>query len=162
MGWLILTLLLYAVFIPILTTKHSLFCSVASFQGSTSQCVLHSEKHSVQKKEHLVVKHWIYHYKFSTTGSFYAKVEEKCEKIIDFLSVNVSPVGLATELEIAGLITKHVRGLADVTTVPVPERIRPVIVSVISRLKLKEENAEKFKSVLQKLEVLEDVMHIID
>ena len=87
---------------------------------------------------------------------------ERREKIIEFLSVNVNPVVLATKLEIIGLINSHVRELAELTTVPVSDRIRPVIKAVISKLELKEENADKFKSVLKNLEVLEDVLQIID
>ena len=87
---------------------------------------------------------------------------EEREKIIKFLSVNVNPVELATELEIIGLINSHVRGQAELTTVPVPDRIRPVINAVISKLELNEENADKFKRVLKTLGVLEDLDPIIN
>ena len=84
------------------------------------------------------------------------------EKIIEFLSANVSPEGLANQLQIAGLINTDVVGKAAVTAIPVADRIRPVIKAVISKLELSEENAEKFKRVLNTLGVLEDLDQIIN
>ena len=87
---------------------------------------------------------------------------ENREKIIEFLSANVSPEGLANQLQIAGLINTDVVGKAAVTAIPVADRIRPVIKAVISKLELSEENAEKFKRVLNTLGVLEDLDQIIN
>ena len=95
---------------------------------------------------------------FSTPG----QVARKREEIIEFLSVNVSPERLAIELEIIGLINKDVREKAEVTTVPKSERIRPVINAVLSKLDLDEENVAKFKCVLKKLDVLEDLSKLIN
>ena len=105
----------------------------------------------------------LYHNSFSsTTGSIYVQVAKNREKIIEFLSANVSPEGFATELEIIGLINMDVREKAELTTYTKRERIRPVINAVITKLELNEENADKFKSVLKKLRVLADLRHMIN
>ena len=73
----------------------------------------------------------------------------------------MSPDRFATELEISGLINRDVREEAEVTTVATSRRIRPVMNAVITKLELSEENADKFKSVLKKLGVLDDLTQII-
>ena len=73
----------------------------------------------------------------------------------------MSPEWFATELEIVGLISKDVREEAGVTTITTRKRIRPVMNAVISKLELSEENADKFKSVLKKLGILDDLIQII-
>ena len=98
---------------------------------------------------------------FSTIGSIYAQVNKEREKIIEFLAANVTPDGFATELEIVGLISKDVREEAEVMTITTRKRIRPVMNAVISKLELSEENADKFKSVLKKFMVLDDLIEII-
>ena len=90
------------------------------------------------------------------------QVEEKCDEIIEFLLKNaVTPEEFATKLESVGLIGFRVREKAELSTVPKSERMRTVMVAVISKLKLNDENVDKFKSVLEKFEVLEDVSQII-
>ena len=97
---------------------------------------------------------------FSTTG-IHAQVFKEQENIIEFLSVNVDPEGLATELEIVGLINRDVREEAEVKTITTRKRIRPVMKAVLSKLELSEESADKFKNVLKKLAVLDDLLPII-
>ena len=98
---------------------------------------------------------------FSTTGSICAQVTKERESIVEFLSCNVDPEGFATELEIIGLINKDIREEAEVATITTRKRIRPVIKAVITKLELNEENADKFKIVLKKFRLLDDLMHII-
>ena len=101
--------------------------------------------------------------RFFSTGSFYEQVKENCDEIIEFLLKNaVTPEALAPKLESVGLINFTVRERAELSTVPKSERMRTVMDAVISRLKLKEENAKKFKSVLNKFGVLEDIIHIMN
>lgn len=97
--------------------------------------------------------------KFSPTDSFCVQVEEKCDEIIDFLLKNaVSPEAFASKLENIGLINFNVREEAELPTIPKSKRMGTVMGAVISRLKLKEENTEKFKSVLKKFGLLEDIL----
>ena len=99
---------------------------------------------------------------FSSTGNFSVQVKEKCDDIIEFLLDNaVTPDGFATKLERIGLINKAVREKAELPTVPNSERMRTVMNAVISRLKVNEQNVEKFKSVLERFGLLEDVSQLI-
>ena len=73
----------------------------------------------------------------------------------------MEPVEFATELEIVGLISKDIREEAEVTTITTRKRIRPVINAVVTELERNEENIGKFKQILKKFRVLEDLSCII-
>ena len=100
-------------------------------------------------------------YVFSTTGSINAQVCKEQENVIEFLSVNVHPERLATELEIVGLINRDTREEAEVKTNTTRKRIRPVMKAALSKLELSEESDDTFKSVLKKLGALDGVLPII-
>ena len=74
----------------------------------------------------------------------------------------VTPEGIAIKLESVGLIRFNVREEAELPTVPKSKRMRTVMDAVISGLKLKEENVDEFKSVLEEFGVLKDVIQIIN
>ena len=73
----------------------------------------------------------------------------KRDKIVDFLSANVSAGTLGDKLFEAGLISDDIRLGGCVSRAHRSQKIGPMIDAVIARIELNEENYEKFKSVLK-------------
>ena len=82
------------------------------------------------------------------------------EKIVDFLSENTDPEGLAASLEGKGLINKAIKDIARVQTHTKPQRIRPMIDAVISKIELNE-NFDKFVEVLKTEGGLDELIELI-
>ena len=85
----------------------------------------------------------------------------KGDKIIHFLSANVSPDRLADTLFAAGLINDDIKAKALVTSITIPERIRPLVDAVVTRIELNAANYEKFITVLRQFK-LEDLITFIE
>ena len=81
--------------------------------------------------------------------------------IVRFLSVNVSPESLANKLRSVGLISDDIWRQAIMPFASTPQRIRPLIDAIISRIELNEKNYDKFISVLEEFGSLEDLIQYI-
>ena len=86
----------------------------------------------------------------------------KRDGIIRFLAANVSPGAFADKLQVADLITEHVREKALVTSVPGSDTIRPMIDAVLSRIELNEEIYDKFIGVLRQFQSFDDLIQFIE
>ena len=84
------------------------------------------------------------------------------DKIVSFLTATVSPAGLADKLWVAGLINDDIRNKALVAAVTAPERIRPMIDAVVTKIKINAANFDTFISVLRHIGGLDDLIHLIE
>ena len=100
---------------------------------------------------------------FSNAGLGVAeRVSLKRDEIVHFLSTNVNPERLADKFRVAGLINDDIRWKALVTTIAIPERIRPMIDAIITRIELNVANYDTFISVLREFKSLEDFIQFIE
>ena len=99
---------------------------------------------------------------FPLTAGVYERVALNRDKIVRFLSADVSAGELADKLLVAGLISEHVREKALVTGLPVSETIRPMIDAVVTRIELNAAKYDLFISVLRQFGSLEDLIQFIE
>ena len=83
------------------------------------------------------------------------------EKIVEFLSKNTDPEGLAASLEGKGLINEDIKDIAHVQALTKPQRIWPMIDAVISKIELNVQSFYKFIEVLKTVGGLEELIELI-
>ena len=90
-------------------------------------------------------------------------MKHKQDEIIRYLAACVSPGRLADMFRGAGLINEETRDKASIPTATNPDKIRPMIDTIIVKIELNAAKYyKKFIDVLKEIGDLEDVIELIE
>ena len=91
----------------------------------------------------------------------YRKLQLNLDTITYYLAANIDPELLAAKLFSAGMINSSLVEHASVLIMPKSGRIRPLIYAILSQVEFNREKYEQFLNILEHIEGLDELTHLL-
>ena len=91
----------------------------------------------------------------------YRKLQHNMDKIIHYLVVNIDPELLAVRLHASEMITHSLVEESSMNTIAKSKRIRVLMSAILSLVELNSEKYSQFLNVLEDIEGLDELVHLL-